>query len=94
MTARLERRQSKPRLLKPGVYNQKEALSLLHGTQSFLAYTWDGNCFEVEGVEPDHTVELPRDAMRSGRDDQLEGAIELTRSVWLSAFQKRGPITH
>lgn len=93
MTARLERRQSKPHLLNPDVYHYKEALSLLHGAQSFLAYTWGGNCFEVEGVEPDHSVELSRDAMRSGRDDQLEGAIDLTRSVWQSAFQKWGPIT-
>lgn len=44
-------------------------------------YTWNGNCLEGKGVEPDHVVELSRETLRSGRDSQLEKAIEIARAL-------------
>lgn len=37
-------------------------------------YTWNGNCLEGKGVEPDHIIELSRDALRQGRDTQTDKA--------------------
>jgi carboxyl-terminal processing protease len=42
-------------------------------------YTWNGNCLEGNGVEPDHRVELSREVLRQGCDPQLEKAIEVAR---------------
>jgi carboxyl-terminal processing protease len=40
-------------------------------------YTWNGNCLEGKGVEPDYRVELSRDILKQGRDPQLEKAVEV-----------------
>ncbi len=44
-------------------------------------HTWKGDSLEGKGVEPDHVVELSRDALRSGRDNQLEKAVEVARAL-------------
>ena len=40
-------------------------------------YTWNGDCLEGKGVEPDYKVELSRDALKQGKDAQLQKAIEV-----------------
>jgi carboxyl-terminal processing protease len=39
--------------------------------------TWQGTLLEGKGIEPDETVDLGRDALRDGRDTQVEKAIEV-----------------
>ena len=39
--------------------------------------TWNGDCLEGKGVEPDYKVELSRDALKQGKDAQLQKAIEV-----------------
>jgi C-terminal processing protease CtpA/Prc len=43
--------------------------------------TWDGKCFEGEGIEPDVEVPFSPDAAREGRDNQLEQAVLIARSM-------------
>ncbi|HEV2313699.1 MAG TPA: S41 family peptidase [Candidatus Acidoferrales bacterium] len=43
-------------------------------------YTWNGNSLEGKGVEPDYKIELSRDTLRSGQDNQLTKAIEIARN--------------
>ena len=40
-------------------------------------HTWNGDCLEGKGVEPDHKVELSRDALKQGKDAQFQKAIEV-----------------
>ena len=40
-------------------------------------HTWNGDCLEGKGVEPDYNVELSRDALKQGKDAQLQKAIEV-----------------
>ena len=43
--------------------------------------TWEGTLLEGKGIEPDHVVELARDALKDGRDAQLEKAIEVDKQL-------------
>ena len=43
--------------------------------------TWEGTLLEGKGIEPDHTVELSYEALREGRDTQMEKAIEVARQL-------------
>lgn len=43
--------------------------------------TWQGALLEGTGVAPDHNVELPYEALKEGRDTQLEKAIEVVQSL-------------
>jgi len=36
---------------------------------------------EGKGVEPDHIVELSRDALKEGKDAQMEKAIEVVQQL-------------
>jgi C-terminal processing protease CtpA/Prc len=44
-------------------------------------YTWNGNSLEGVGVEPDHIVDLSRDALRSGHDSQMKKAVEVAAKL-------------
>lgn len=43
--------------------------------------TWNGSTLEGAGVEPDHPVALSRDALKEGRDSQMEKAIEVVQNL-------------
>jgi carboxyl-terminal processing protease len=43
--------------------------------------TWQGRMLENNGIVPKFSVDLSRDALREGRDTQLETAIEVTKAL-------------
>jgi len=43
--------------------------------------TWHGRMLENNGIVPKFSIELSRDALRDGRDSQLETAIEVARAL-------------
>lgn len=43
--------------------------------------TWEGKCFEGEGIRPDFEVDFAPDAAREGRDNQLEQAVLVAKSL-------------
>jgi len=43
--------------------------------------TWEGTLLEGKGVEPDYVVGLSYEALREGRDAQMEKAIEVARQL-------------
>jgi len=43
--------------------------------------TWEGTLLEGKGIEPDHVVELSYEALREGRDTQIEKAIQVARQL-------------
>ena len=44
-------------------------------------FSWQGKFFEGQGVSPDVLVEWSPEAVQEGRDNQLEKAIEVVRSL-------------
>lgn len=44
-------------------------------------YTWQGKSYEGRGITPDVTLAWSPDAARQGRDDQLEKAVEVVKSI-------------
>jgi len=43
--------------------------------------TWQGRMLENNGIVPKFTIELSRDALREGRDTQLETAVEIAKNM-------------
>ena len=43
--------------------------------------TWQGRMLENNGILPKFSVELSREALKQGRDTQLETAIEVARAM-------------
>ena len=43
--------------------------------------TWNGNTLEGIGVEPDHTVQLSREALRNGQDNQILEAVDVVKHL-------------
>ncbi|MFZ0964239.1 MAG: S41 family peptidase [Terriglobia bacterium] len=43
--------------------------------------TWNGNTLEGKGVEPDQVTELSREALKEGRDNQLQEAIGVVKQL-------------
>ena len=43
--------------------------------------TWQGTLLEGKGIEPDHVVELSREALKDGRDTQMERAVEVAKQL-------------
>jgi C-terminal processing protease CtpA/Prc len=43
--------------------------------------TWQGRILENNGIVPRVLIELSRDALRQGRDTQLETAIEVAKAM-------------
>ncbi len=44
-------------------------------------YTWQGECIEGKGVEPDFVVENSPESLRAGADTQLDRAAEVVKSL-------------
>jgi carboxyl-terminal processing protease len=44
-------------------------------------YTWQGDCIEGKGVEPDVPVENSPETLAAGVDAQLQGAIEIVNGL-------------
>jgi len=44
-------------------------------------YTWQGDCIEGKGVEPDIAVENSPESLTAGVDTQLQSAIEVVNSL-------------
>jgi carboxyl-terminal processing protease len=44
-------------------------------------YTWEGECIEGKGVEPDFVVENSPDSLGAGVDRQLDRALEVVKSL-------------
>ena len=44
-------------------------------------YTWQGDCIEGKGVEPDFVVENSPDSLGAGLDTQLDRALEVVKSL-------------
>jgi carboxyl-terminal processing protease len=43
--------------------------------------TWQGRMLENNGIVPKFSIELSRDALREGRDTQLECAVEVAKAL-------------
>jgi C-terminal processing protease CtpA/Prc len=43
--------------------------------------TWQGRILENNGIIPGVSVELSREALREGRDTQLEKAVEVVKTL-------------
>lgn len=43
--------------------------------------TWQGRMLENNGIVPKFSIELSRDALKDGRDTQLETAIEVVKAL-------------
>jgi len=43
--------------------------------------TWQGRMLENDGITPAVSTELSREALREGRDTQVEKAIEIVKSL-------------
>ena len=43
--------------------------------------TWQGRMLENDGINPAVPAELSREALREGRDTQLERAVEVAKSL-------------
>ena len=43
--------------------------------------TWQGRMLENNGIVPEFSIELSQDALREGRDSQLEKAIDVAKTL-------------
>jgi C-terminal processing protease CtpA/Prc len=43
--------------------------------------TWQGRMLESNGITPKFAIELSRDALKEGRDGQLEKAVEAVKAL-------------
>jgi C-terminal processing protease CtpA/Prc len=43
--------------------------------------TWQGRMLENNGIVPKFQADLSRDALREGRDTQLETAVEIAKNM-------------
>jgi C-terminal processing protease CtpA/Prc len=43
--------------------------------------TWQGRMLENNGIVPKFSTELSRDALKEGRDTQLETAVEVAKAL-------------
>lgn len=67
------------RLLSGGAFKIGHGFVLGLPTAGYL--TWQGTLLEGKGVEPEYPVELSYDALREGRDIQMEKAVEVGRRL-------------
>jgi carboxyl-terminal processing protease len=44
-------------------------------------YTWNGECIEGKGVEPDMPIENSPESLAAGVDNQLQMALELVKTL-------------
>ncbi len=67
------------RLLSGGAFKAGHGFILGLPTACYL--TWQGTMLEGKGVEPEHPVELSHEALREGRDTQMEKAVEVVSQL-------------
>jgi carboxyl-terminal processing protease len=67
------------RLLSGGAFKVGHGFVLGLPTAGY--FTWQGTLLEGKGVQPDYLVELSYDALREGRDTQMEKAIEVVQRL-------------
>lgn len=67
------------RLLSGGAFKVGHGFVLGLPTASY--FTWQGTLLEGKGVEPEEPVELSYEALREGRDTQMEKAIEVVQQL-------------
>jgi carboxyl-terminal processing protease len=67
------------RLLSGGAFKVGHGFVLGLPTAGY--FTWQGTLLEGKGVEPEHSVELSYEALKEGRDTQMETAIEVVQSL-------------
>jgi carboxyl-terminal processing protease len=69
----------------PGRLLSGSAFKVGHGyilSLPVAAYlTWQGRMLENNGIVPKFSIELSRDALREGRDTQLETAVEVAKAL-------------
>ena len=44
-------------------------------------YTWQGDCIEGKGVEPDVLIENSPESLAAGVDNQLRAALEVVNTL-------------
>lgn len=66
------------RLLSGGAFKAGHGFVLGLPTAGY--FTWQGTMLEGKGVEPEHPVDLSYEALREGRDMQMERAIEVVQT--------------
>jgi C-terminal processing protease CtpA/Prc len=71
--------QTAGRLLGWSTFRLEHGFRLALPVSNYL--TWDGKCFEGEGIRPDVEVGFSPDAAREGRDNQLEQAALTAKSL-------------
>jgi C-terminal processing protease CtpA/Prc len=67
------------RLLSGGAFKVGHGFVLGLPTAGY--FTWQGTLLEGKGVEPEHPVEVSYEALKEGRDTQMEKAIEVARQL-------------
>ena len=67
------------RLLSGGAFKVGHGYILGLAVAGYL--TWQGRMLENDGINPAVPVELSRDALREGRDTQLDRAVEVVNSL-------------
>ena len=67
------------RLLSGGAF--KVGYGFVLGLPTAGYYTWQGTLLEGKGVEPEHSAELSYEALREGRDTQMEKAIKIVNQL-------------
>lgn len=66
------------RLLSGGAF--KVGHDFVLGLPTAGYFTWQGTLLEGKGIEPEHPVDLSYEALREGRDMQMEKAVEVVQS--------------
>lgn len=67
------------RLLGWSTFRLEHGYRLVLPVSNYL--TWDGKCFEGEGIRPDVEVDFSPEAAREGRDNQLDQAVLIAKSL-------------
>ncbi len=67
------------RLLSGGAFKVGHGYILGLPVAAYL--TWQGRMLENDGITPAVSMELSREALRDGRDTQLEMAIEVVKAL-------------
>lgn len=67
------------RLLSGGAFKVAHGFVLALPTAGY--FTWQGTLLEGKGIEPEHPIELTYEALRDGRDSQMEKAVEVVSQL-------------
>ena len=67
------------RLMSGGTF--KAGHGFILGLPTAVYLTWQGTLLEGNGIEPDETVELSREGLKTGVDTQMQRAIEIVQRL-------------